>query len=440
MDAEDGRIRLVNRDDGERQRVTVGFRLFLAIPQYIWWLIWSIGVFLALPVHWIAALLKGVPIGALHAFYASYVRFTTHLYAYFFLAAERWPPFLGEEDYAIDVTLPARRSQPRWTILLRFFLALPPLVLALALTGTTGGGGGNSSTTGEAGANAAANVGLGLGLIYLLGFLAWFATLARGRTPLGLRDATAYAIGYSAQAWGYLFLLTERYPSSDPSGVPRTPMPEHPVTLACEDDRRRNRLMVLFRLPLAFPHFVWLVLWSLVVIVVALAGWLAALALGRLPAWLHRFLARYVRYSTHAGAFLYVLGGPFPGFTGRPGSYPVDLRIDDPSPQSRVKTLFRLFLGIPAFMIASALGTVQLMAGVGAWWVALITGTVPQGLHRLLAWGTRYQGQVSTYVLLLTERYPYAGPDGPGAPPEPAPQPGWMAAPEAPPLPTAEAL
>ena len=35
--------------------------------------------------------------------------------------------------------------------------------------------------------------------------------------PQGLRDLAAYAIGYSAQVTGYLLLLTDRYPNSDPA-------------------------------------------------------------------------------------------------------------------------------------------------------------------------------------------------------------------------------
>ena len=35
--------------------------------------------------------------------------------------------------------------------------------------------------------------------------------------PQGFRDLLAYAIGYSAQVNGYLLLLTDRYPNSDPA-------------------------------------------------------------------------------------------------------------------------------------------------------------------------------------------------------------------------------
>ena len=57
--------------------------------------------------------------------------------------------------------------------------------------------------------------------------LGWFASLARGRMPKGLRDAGAYGVGYNAQALAYLLLVTDRYPNADPTamleGVERPP-------------------------------------------------------------------------------------------------------------------------------------------------------------------------------------------------------------------------
>jgi hypothetical protein len=155
------------------------------------------------------------------------------------------------------------------------------------------------------------------------------------------------------------------------------------------------------------------------------------------PDPLHRFLAAFVRYSTHVVSFLYVLGGPFPGFVGRAGSYPVDLEVEPPQPQSRLKTLFRLFLGIPAFLASGAFGTVTFVAGIGAWWASLFTGRIPEGLKALLGWSVRYQAQLYGYMLLLTDRYPYTGPDGRGARPGAEPSAGaaphdWQVAPEAP--------
>jgi hypothetical protein len=407
----------------------VFFRLILLIPHFIWLGLWSIGALVVAPVHWFIALVRGGPAEWAHGFYSAYVRYSLHVYAYLYLAAGRYPGFLGERGYVVDADFPPPGTQRRWTIALRFFVALPALVLAGALSGGTGGDWGSSQ------ANDTESWALGVGgLGSAIAFLAWFASLALARTPGGLRDAQVYCQGYAAQAFGYLFMLTERYPTSDPRAVPLDPMPPHPVRLRTGDDRSRNRLTVAFRLLLAIPHLVWLALWSIAAFFAAIAGWFAAVATGRLPDALHGFLAAFVRYGTHVGSYLYILGDPFPGFLGGAGSYPVDPAIDDPQPQHRAKTAFRIVLALPAWLVAGSFAGVAIIASVGAWFCALFTGRIPDGLHGLLAWALRYEAQSWSYLLLLTDRYPYTGPDGSGrAEPEPPAEPQtWQVAPERP--------
>jgi hypothetical protein len=158
------------------------------------------------------------------------------------------------------------------------------------------------------------------------------------------------------------------------------------------------------------PLIVWLTVWTLVVAIAALPTWLIALVRGRLPAPLHRFFAAYVRYSLHANAFLYMAGGPFPGFTGHAGSYPVDLEIDGPEPQGRWTTGLRWLLAVPAFLLYAALSSALSVAAFGAWCFALATGRMPRGLQAMLAYSLRYIGQVEAYALLLTGVYPHSGP------------------------------
>ncbi|HEV2873861.1 MAG TPA: DUF4389 domain-containing protein [Thermoleophilaceae bacterium] len=429
----DGRIRVTHSDDGDRSRPAVFFRFIIMVPHFLWLALWSIGAVLVLPVHWVIALVRGGPADWAHAFYSAYVRYALHVYAYFYLAAGRYPGFLGEPGYVIEADFPPAGRQRRWTIALRLFLALPALVLATILS--NGAGGSYNSGSGGTDTTTAAFSYSGLG--FTLAVLAWFASLALARTPGGLRDAQVYCQGYAAQAFAYLFLLNDRYPTSDPQAVPLDPMPAHPVRLRAGDDRDRNRLTVFFRILLAIPHFVWLFIWSLAALLVAIAGWFAALATGRLPDPLHRFLGAYLRYGTHVNSYVVLLGGPFPGFTGRAGSYPVELEIDEPDSQHRAKTAFRVILAIPAWLAAGGFGAVSCVAAVGAWFSALATGRVPEGLHGLLGWAVRYQAQFYAYLLLLTDRYPYTGPDGRGravaepivAPEQPA---AWGAAPERP--------
>src|SRR5918911_4330234 len=106
--------------------------------------------------------------------------------------------------------------------------------------------------------------------------------------------------------------------------------PQHPIRLRVDDDLRRTRLTVFFRLILAIPHFLWVTLWGVIAILAYIVNWFATLFMGRSPDGLHRFLATFLRYSTHVRAYFLLVADPFPGFTGTPGSYPIDLEVDRP--------------------------------------------------------------------------------------------------------------
>lgn len=384
-------IRLELSDDLRRSRLTVFFRLLLALPHLVWLALWSIAAFVVALVMWVATLVRGRPPRSLHSFLAAYVRYATHVTAYLYLAANPFPGFTGERGYPVDVELPEPGRQSRWKAAVRILLAVPALLLA----GTLGGLGG---TGGE------------LRVAAVCAFLGWFASLALARMPNGLRDLTAYAIGYAAQAWAYLLLLTDRYPNTDPEQLgPAWAVPLHPVTIRIDDDGRRSRLTAFFRLLLALPHFVWLVLWTIPAYLAAILNGIVALVRGRSAQPLHRFLAAYIRYLTHVMAFVLLVANPFPGFTGAPG-YPVDLVIDGPERQNRWKTLFRLLLAVPALLVSAALSGAAFLAAFLGWFVTLVTGRMPTGLRKLAALSLRYTAQLDAYLFVLTDRYPYAGP------------------------------
>ncbi len=423
-------IRLVVHDDLERSRLTVFFRLLLAIPHLIWLSLWSfIALLFIAPITWIATLVSGKAPQSLWDFYCSLVRYATHVYAYVLLAADPFPGFTGKAgSYPIDLEIDPPGRQNRWKTAFRIVLALPALLLTSVLFGGQGGGGGSSGGTSQSAGEEFGYYLSAPGVTFAVAVLAWFACMVRARMPNGFRDLLAYALRYGAQTWGYLLFLTDRYPDSDPREPAPTPPPYRPVALTSEeDDLRRSRLTVFFRLLLAIPHLIWLFLWTIAAFFALVAGWFAALALGRLPNALHRFLAAYLRYSTHVFAFLYLVSNPFPGFAGTAGSYPVDVRIDPPERQSRWTVLFRLLLGFPAFVVDSALTGALGVAAFLGWFAALVTGRMPRGLRGLGAYALGYTAQTYGYASLLTARYPYSGPPGIDveAPPEEEPEPAW---------------
>jgi hypothetical protein len=178
------------------------------------------------------------------------------------------------------------------------------------------------------------------------------------------------------------------------------------VRLRVDDDLRRSRLTVFFRLVLVIPHFVWLYFWGWAFLAVLLFNWFVTLFAGRSEPDVHSFLGRWVRYSTHIYAYLFLAANPWPRFSGRPGTYPVDLELDPPEPQHRLVTLFRIVLVIPAYVFSAVLSTVaQVLAFVG-WFVCLALGRMPKGMRDLIAYCLRYQAQTYAYLFLLTSRYP----------------------------------
>jgi hypothetical protein len=180
----------------------------------------------------------------------------------------------------------------------------------------------------------------------------------------------------------------------------------HPIGLIVEDDLKRSRLTVFFRLLLAIPQVIWIGLWGVAVAVVIVMAWLAGLILGRVPGGLHGFIARYLRALTHVSSYLLLLADPWPPFGGREGSYPVDLRVDPAALQSRVTIFFRWLLAIPAFLLVYVFRAVnQIIAFIG-WFYCLATGHMHEGMRDVSAWMLRYELQAYGYIFLLTSRYP----------------------------------
>jgi hypothetical protein len=179
----------------------------------------------------------------------------------------------------------------------------------------------------------------------------------------------------------------------------------HPIGLIVTDDLQRNRLTVFFRLLLAIPHFIVVILWGVLTDLIVLVAWFAALFTGQVPDGLHNFIASWLRYATRVTAYVFLLTEPFPPF-GAGGSYPVDARIDPAAPQSRLTVGFRIFLAIPALLLTYVFRMVNQIVGFLAWFYILATGHMHEGMRNISAWLLRYETQTWGYVLLLTGRYP----------------------------------
>ncbi len=178
-------ITLTVSDDLRRTRLTVAFRLILVIPHLIWLALWGLVAGLAVIVSWFATLFAGQTPAGLHNFIAQYLRYNTQVYGYLLFLADPYPGFLGDTDYPADLRIAPAAPQNRWKTAFRIILVLPAAIVSSVLQY----------------------------LMYVIAVISWFVCLFTGSMPLGLRNITAMIIRFGAQTNGYLYLLTDRYPS-----------------------------------------------------------------------------------------------------------------------------------------------------------------------------------------------------------------------------------
>jgi hypothetical protein len=169
-----------------RDRLTVFFRLILAIPLAIWLYVYAIVAYLAVVIAWIAIVITGSYPRGLYNFVAGFTRFLARFTAYTVLLCDSYPSFGGSDDPAYPVRMqfePLGRYS-RLKTLFRIILAIPILILRYVM-----------------------NLMLEIGAI-----AAWFVIVITGKMPRGLFDLMVLANSYMARSDSYIALLTETYP------------------------------------------------------------------------------------------------------------------------------------------------------------------------------------------------------------------------------------
>jgi Domain of unknown function (DUF4389) len=180
-------IQLIVTDDLRRSRLTVLLRVLLAIPHLVWLSLWGIVAGLAILVAWFAALFTGQVPDGLHNFIARFQRYSTHVTAYLFIAANPFPGFGGNTPYPVDLEVAPAARQSRLSVFFRGLLAIPALILAYLLALA----------------------------LEILAFVTWLVALFLGRIPPGLENMLVLLLTFTTRTNSYLYLLTSKYPSFD---------------------------------------------------------------------------------------------------------------------------------------------------------------------------------------------------------------------------------
>lgn len=176
----------------KRSRLTTFFRILLVIPHLIVLALWGFVAFFAVIVAWFALLFTARYPAGLYRFLAGYSRYAARVYGYYYLLADPYPPFNGDEHPEYPVVLqigPPLASYSRLLVFFRLILLIPVYIVLYVLSIVAG----------------------------VVVFLNWLVILVLGRLPEGLHAVVAFCMSYQARSTVYSLLLTEAFPPFDGS-------------------------------------------------------------------------------------------------------------------------------------------------------------------------------------------------------------------------------
>jgi hypothetical protein len=168
-----------------QSRLTVAFRIVLAIPQLI--VLWLLGIaaLVITIIGWFGALFTGrLPVFAAD-YLTGYLRWLGRVYAYIYLLTDAYPPFtLDDADYPVRLAVRPGRLN-RLAVLFRFFLLIPAWIVQAVVT---------------------------YGALTIFMFVTWLIVLIRGQMPDSIYQALAAVLRYQVRTLGFALMLTSAYP------------------------------------------------------------------------------------------------------------------------------------------------------------------------------------------------------------------------------------
>ncbi len=173
--------------DEKRNRMTVFFRLLLAIPHILVMYVIGLGAAVATVIAWFALVVTGRYPRGLYDFNAGALQWVTRVNAYLYLQTDAFPPFgFGDHpEYPVHLLIGEPKAEySRLKAFFRLLLAIPVAIIQYALQ-------------------------LVAGACALAG---WVVAVITGRMPKALHDGLDLGLAYQAKATAYLLLLTEDWP------------------------------------------------------------------------------------------------------------------------------------------------------------------------------------------------------------------------------------
>jgi hypothetical protein len=189
-------------------------------------------------------------------------------------------------QYSVDYP---DRELNRLTTFFRVFATIP---IAIVL-GTVGGSSWSFSTPHTTYSLAGAGGLLVLGPLLMIVF--------RQKYPRWWFDWNRELLRFQNRVGVYLFLMSDRYPSTDEQQYVHLDF-EHP-----DVERDLNRWLPLVKWLLAIPHYVVLVALYIGAVVVAIVAWFAILFTGRFPRGLFDYLVGVGRWQNRVVGYAFIM-------------------------------------------------------------------------------------------------------------------------------------
>jgi hypothetical protein len=189
-----------------QRRVTVAFRLILAVPHFIVLYALGIAASVVVIIGWFGALATGRLPDFAAAYLSGYLRWYCRTAAYLLLLTDEYPPFaLDDTAYPVRVAV-GRGRLGRLSVLFRVILAIPAAIASMLLV---------------------------YGVLTIVILIAWLTALVAGKLPASLHQAFAAVLRYIVRYYCYLYLLTDTYPAGlfgdrPGSRAPAEPLPNGP--------------------------------------------------------------------------------------------------------------------------------------------------------------------------------------------------------------------
>ena len=135
----------------------------------------------------------------------------------------------------------------------------------------------------------------------------WAAVIVRQYVPHWLFDFQVALMRFQARAYGYLALLTDRFPAFEG---------EYPISFDVRYPDKLNRWKVaIWKIITSIPHIIILFFLYLALFVVVVIAWFAILFTGRYPQGLHTFVAGVFRWALRVEAYIVSLTDEYPPFS-----------------------------------------------------------------------------------------------------------------------------